>query len=372
MPSPTDKQPSPERAQTDESLRIERERVDDALADQLSLVEETADAVISKARARADEVVAAARAKVDQHSPSRKSNQRSPGILERERAVEDSAVREERATADETLRAERAEHVALASSEREETDRDLSGERAKSDDAVATRDEFLGVVGHDLRNLLSAMVGSAALIAEAVSQENHLEHVLTQARRIQRAGSRMNRLIGDLVDVAIIEAGMLAVTREHSDPAHVVAEAVETFQTHASVSGVSLVADICLPSSLVPFDPARVLQVLTNLLSNAIKFTPAGGKVLLRVERIEDELCFSVSDTGQGIPADKLEAVFQRFRQINTGDRRGVGLGLYISKCIVQGHGGRIWAESSVGKGSTFRFTLPIEARGLGGPHVAG
>ncbi|HEX6275439.1 MAG TPA: ATP-binding protein, partial [Polyangiaceae bacterium] len=111
----------------------------------------------------------------------------------------------------------------------------------------------------------------------------------------------------------------------------------------------------------VSFDPARVLQVLVNLLSNAIKFTPPNGRVVVGVECIGEELRFKVSDTGEGIPLAKLEAIFERFVQVTEKDRRGVGLGLYISKCIVQGHGGRIWAESTLGTGSTFCFTLPIQ-----------
>jgi signal transduction histidine kinase len=101
--------------------------------------------------------------------------------------------------------------------------------------------------------------------------------------------------------------------------------------------------------------------VLTNLLSNAIKFTPPGGTIVVRLERVADELHFAVSDTGVGIPADELEPVFERFRQVNSNDRRGVGLGLFISKSIVQGHGGKIWAESKLGEGSTFCFTIPVQ-----------
>ena len=119
-------------------------------------------------------------------------------------------------------------------------------------------------------------------------------------------------------------------------------------------------AELVPPLELAAFDPARILQVLVNLLSNAIKFTPTDGKVVVRVERLGDEIRFAVSDTGEGIPTDKLEAVFERFLQVKPNDRRGVGLGLYISKCIVQGHGGRIWAESRMGHGSTFCFTIPI------------
>jgi signal transduction histidine kinase len=100
--------------------------------------------------------------------------------------------------------------------------------------------------------------------------------------------------------------------------------------------------------------------VLTNLLSNAIKFTGAEGKVVVRLAPVGDELQFAVSDTGTGIPANMLEAIFERYVQVAENDRRGVGLGLYISRCIVQGHGGRIWADSEVDKGTTVRFTLPL------------
>jgi signal transduction histidine kinase len=356
--APEDKQPTKDREQTDESLRVEREKADDALGEQRSAVEETADDVISKARARADEVLATARAKTDRQTST--SGAQSSKRTERKRALEDEAVREQRAEADEVVRVERAEHTALLSAERDETDRDLSFERTRSDNAVATRDDFLGIVSHDLRNMLGAMVSFAALIAKAESRDNHGEEVLAYVQRIHRSGARMNRLIGDLVDIASIEAGSLAVTRELGDPTPVVTEAVDTFQAQASANGLSLTAELMPVSSLVAFDPARILQVLTNLLSNAIKFTQPNGKIVVRLERTADELRLSVSDTGIGIPADELEAIFDRFRQVATNDRRGVGLGLYISKCIMQGHGGRIWAESTVGEGSTFYFTLPI------------
>ena len=343
-----------ERAQTDESLRAEREKVDDALSEQLTAIDETADAVITLARERADAVLAAARAKTDGQSPSSAAS----AMIERERGREDAALQQERASADEALRQERAAQVELLSIERDETDKDLLSVRVRSDDAVATRDDFMGIVSHDLRNMLSAVIGFAVLIEARPSEEQ----AVLCARRIQRSAARMNRLIGDLVDVASIESGTLAVTREIGDPAHVVAEAAETFQARASEAGVALDVEVVPPASAVAFDPARILQVLTNLLSNAIKFTPQGGTVVARVERVADDICFAVSDTGIGIPADKLEAIFQRSFQVTKHDRRGVGLGLYISKCIVQGHGGRIWAENRTGGGSLVCFTLPIDA----------
>jgi signal transduction histidine kinase len=350
----------PERRRTDESLRIERRRADQTLAEDRDTIDEVADAVISRARSRADEVLAAARAKTDRQSATSAPSAQVPGIIERERALEDQVLREERANADERLREERAEHADPLSIERGETDRDLSSERARSDYALATLDEFLAVVSHDLGNMLNAILGFARRIEKGVSQENEAEKSLMYAQRIQRAGARMNRLIGDLVDVASIEAGKLAVTREVADPTQIVTEAVDTLQAQAAASGVSLVVEIVPSSSLAAFDTARIFQVLINLLSNAIKFTPANGRVVVHVERIEDEICFAVSDTGPGIPTDKLDAVFERFLQVTKNDRRGFGLGLYISKNIVQEHGGRIWAESRIGEGSTFCFTLPI------------
>jgi signal transduction histidine kinase len=350
-----DSPPRPEREQTDESLRVERETADAAAGDEPSLVDEKADAVLETARRRADAVLAAARKKSDQAG----SVLASTGLVERERGLEDKAVQRERADADQSLRTERAERDASLGAERAETDKDLSRERARSDDSVAARDDFLGVVSHDLRNMLATVVGFAALIAKEGAGENRREQVLAHARRIQRAGARMNRLVGDLLDVASIEAGRLAVATEVADPIVVVTEAVDAFQAQASAGGLSLAAEIVPPVPPIPLDSARVLQVLVNLLSNAVKFTPRGGTIVVHVERAEADLRFSVRDTGAGIPAEHLKSVFERFVQVRE-DRRGMGLGLYISKCIVEGHGGRIWAESAMGRGSEFIFTLPL------------
>jgi signal transduction histidine kinase len=355
-----DHKPSPERKQTDESLRVERELTDQALVDRQVSVDQTADAVIARARARADEVLSEARTKTDRRSTTSVQSAPFPQTMERERALEDRVLREERASADDTLRAERLAHVALLATERAETNKDLLSERARSDQALATRDEFLSIVSHDLGNMLNTIVLYAGLIAERLSLNADAVELVKYAQRIRSSGVRMSRLIGDLVDVASIDAGSLAVAREQHDAGRVVLEAVDTFQAQALASGISVLAEIIQPLPLVVFDPARILQVLVNLLSNAIKFTPTGGKVTVRVESIADELRFAVSDTGSGIPTDQLDAIFERFRQLDKHDRRGLGLGLYISKCIVQGHGGRIWAESAKGAGSTVYFTLPV------------
>ena len=343
-----------ERKQTDESLRVEREKVDHALGEDPFVADEEADAVIVRARERADAVLAAARARTD-----RQSSSAGPEALRAKREREDAALSNERAAADEATREERAEHVRLLETERSETDKDLVIERARADAAVATRDDFLGIVSHDLRNILNAMVTFASLISTDLEHPDYADRVLAHTERIRRSGARMDRLIGDLVDVASIHAGALTVTCEVGDPAHVVSEAVDTLGARAKKVGLDLSSEVASGLPRASFDPARVLQVLTNLIGNAIKFTPSGGHIVVRVAADGDNLRFSVRDDGVGIAADKLELVFARFLQVSE-DRRGVGLGLYISKCIVHGHGGRIWAESTPGGGSTFSFTLPL------------
>jgi signal transduction histidine kinase len=348
-----------ERQQTDESLRVEREKADLALTDGLEVFDDVADSVITLARQRADEVLAAARAKVDGKSQRSSGPPVLSAPLARERARENRVIQAERDAADAVLREERAEHVALLVAERSATDEDLVQERERADDALGTRDEFLAIVSHDLRNLLNTMLGYAGFISQEVAREPANARIISDAERILRSGARMYRLIGDLVDVASIHAGTLGVTRRLQGPTGVAQEAIDTFFAQAAGRGITLRAELVAPLPEVPFDAARVLQVLGNLVSNALKFTPRGGEVVLRVEQADDALRFSVSDTGPGIPPDKLEEIFDRYLQVRPDDRRGVGLGLYISRCIVLGHGGRIWAESRAGGGSTVCFTLP-------------
>ncbi len=349
-----------ERDQTDESLRIERARVDEALEERLAAIDDAADATIATARARADAVVAVERAKND----ARAAVGGPPPAVVRERAREDDRVRRERAVADESLDQERAAHAATLSTERDETDRDLSEERVRSDVALTTRDEVMEMVSHDLRGMLASVAGFAELIADEALLSPEGARIHRHAQRIQRSAGRMKRLVGDLVDVASIDAGLLAVTPEPTDPVVVAREAVDNFQLQADAAGVLLAAE--LPSAPVrcSLDPARTLQVLTNFLGNAIKFTERGGQVTVRVEDSPSEVRFSVEDTGRGIPASDLALVFERFHQVVRNDQRGMGLGLYISRSIVAGHGGRIWAESHEGRGSLFSFTIPR-------PHVA-
>ncbi|WP_437302989.1 ATP-binding protein [Sorangium sp. So ce388] len=355
--------PRPEREETDESLRRERDATDRALAERRALIEAKSDAAVIRARERADAALSAAREDADQQSQeSRLPGQASEAVAE-ERSLEDVLVRGERALADESLRRERAEHARILSKllplERDKTDRHLLTERARSDDAVAHRDDFLGIVSHDLRNLLSGIVLSVDLLSQDTPAPDEESEAAMAAKRIRRYAARMSRLIDDLVDVASIESGKLATNVGRGDASALLADAVGMFQPMASDRGITLELDIADRPLPTDFDQERVLQVLSNLLMNSIKFTSPGGRIRVRGERAEGELLVSVSDTGPGIPVDMLELVFERFWQVGKKDRRGLGLGLYICKSIIEAHGGKIWVESRMGEGSTFYFTIP-------------
>ena len=179
------------------------------------------------------------------------------------------------------------------------------------------------------------------------------------AQRIKSTAGRMHRLIGDLVDVASIDAGRLAIQTKLGNAENTVLEAVDIWGPPTAAKGIDLQ---CLPhpSIAARFDHERIVQVLGNLITNAAKFSSQGATVTVQVQVVDGHARFSVADRGIGIPADKLEAIFERFCQVVGQDRRGLGLGLYISKCLVEAHGGTIWAESELGRGSTFFFTLPL------------
>lgn len=355
--------PRPERVKTDRNLRKEREKADRALAESQAAVDADADAVLQRARVTADAVVIKARDKADQELSDTAPKSAARKTVAKERALEDQALQDERACADESLQRERDEDAQVLARllplERAETDRTLLTERLSSDDAIANRDDFLGIVSHDLRNLLAGIVSSATLLAKRAPANEQGAQILVETDRINRHAARMNRLVGDLLDVGSIEAGKLVVTPARGDLAALMAEALDIFRVMASAKGIALEMEVPERAMTAEFDHDRMLQVLANLIANSLRFTPGGGEIRVRGERAKDRLCLSVRDTGSGIASNMLETVFERFWQADKNDRRGMGLGLYISRHIVTAHGGKIWAESTLGKGSTFWITLP-------------
>jgi signal transduction histidine kinase len=359
----------PDRDETDKSLRTERASADHVIEERLAVIEEiandSADAVVAEARDAADALVAEAREKADKQlkKTATGSKSESPAAVIKERERADETIRAERASADEALRLERAkEAIAFAKLlplEREKTDRFLLTERERADDAVANRDDFMGMVTHDLRDMLGGIVLSAEVLTKTAGDNEAGKKLLVETQRMQRYAARMHRLIGDLIDVASIDAGKFVVNVVPGDFNSLLDEAVDQFQSAASAKNISLQVQRAETSLPADFDRERLLQVLANLITNSIKFTPRGGQIGIRGGRNGDEHHFSVTDTGPGIPEPMLERIFERFWQIGKNDRRGVGLGLYISRCIVEAHGGRIWAESEAGDGTTIHFTLP-------------
>ncbi len=223
--------------------------------------------------------------------------------------------------------------------------------------AVRQRQDILEIVSHDLRNPLNVIHMSLSLLSRhspATDRRLDSQRVLS---RVHRAVERMDHLINDLLALSVIESGQLSIEVASHAVLDFAREAMESLRLSAAREGVRLDSSIA-ETEQVSCDRDRILQVLTNILGNAVKFTPE-GPVTLRIARRQDEILFAITDAGPGMPAAVVAHVFERYWQAQETASRGTGLGLYISKAIVEAHGGRIWAESALGRGSTFYFTLP-------------
>jgi PAS domain S-box-containing protein len=220
--------------------------------------------------------------------------------------------------------------------------------------AVVIRDEVLAIVSHDLRNPLGSIRLSASLLEETHADARTRRHV----EIITRAVSRMEHLIEDLLDTAAIQAGRLSVEMRPEDASTVLNEALDLQAPLAEERGIALVRD-CHIDARLDCDRERVLQLVGNLVGNAIKFCRAGDRIFVRCKRERDHLELCVEDSGPGIDPARLAVLFKPYEATPQG-RRTSGLGLYISKAIVEAHGGRIWAESEPGRGARFFFTMPI------------
>ncbi|MDB5097881.1 MAG: multi-sensor signal transduction histidine kinase [Cyanobacteria bacterium RYN_339] len=247
--------------------------------------------------------------------------------------------------------------------ERERQERELKQHAAALMKADRHKDEFLAVLGHELRTPLNFIMGFASVLEDEVPgklndrQKNHVGKILAGA-------DRMLRLVEDLLDVARIQAGKVAVERQPTPYALLVRDVVQSIVPLAESKGLTLEWEA--NSDVVgQLDGPRVVQVLTNLLSNAVKFTPPGGRITVRARREADRVITEIEDTGLGIPAQDLARIFEKFQQLDmsaTRDSGGAGLGLAIAKALVEAHDGEIGVRSEEGRGSTFWFALPLEA----------
>lgn len=181
-----------------------------------------------------------------------------------------------------------------------------------------------------------------------------------QLARVQRSAERMNRLIHDLLDVFSIDGGSLSLEECQLEAGPVISEALDALLPLAAAKSLSLKNEVPVALPAIMADSGRFQQVLANLLSNAIKFTPEGGTITVGAKSAADEVIFSIADTGPGIDEAHLPHLFERVWQTKSTAHMGSGLGLFIVKGIVESHGGKVWAQSAVGHGTTLLFTLPI------------
>jgi signal transduction histidine kinase len=220
------------------------------------------------------------------------------------------------------------------------------------------KDEFVALVSHELRTPLTSIRGYLELINEDTNLTDEQTRFL---ETIDRNAQRLQRVVGDLLFVAQVEAGKLSLEVSAVDLNAIAEEAVHAAQPSAAAKEIALTLEVDeLP--VIQGDRARLAQVLDNVVSNAIKFTPSGGAVSVTTRLLPGEVEVVISDTGMGIPSDELPLLFQRFfraERATSGAIPGTGLGLAIAKAIVTGHGGRIRVESEDGAGATFRVTLP-------------
>jgi signal transduction histidine kinase len=223
------------------------------------------------------------------------------------------------------------------------------------------KSDFLANMSHELRTPLNAIIGFSQVLREGMvgdvneKQAEYLNDILS-------SGQHLLSLINDVLDLSKVEAGQVELQVAPFSLQDALERGVSMVREQATTEGVQVTLHKNGSLDVVSGDERRMSQVIFNLLSNAVKFTPAGGQVDVSATRLNGEMRVSVADSGPGIAAEDLDRIFEEFQQTEAGARQleGTGLGLALSKRFVEMHGGRIWCESEVGKGSTFEFTLPL------------
>ena len=382
-----------ERQKTDDSLNVERDKTNESISKSQTATENKIDQSVIDERTKADETTHASRDAADSNRDAKRNSKdynvqdelkNSDDRLQEERRRADIAINLERKRVDVAIDNEReiknAHSGKLLERERKITDQNLKDERAQTDSEVnqtsgkleleltehsktkislTSRDEFLAIVSHDLRNPIGAASSCAGMLLEDPMYEKMDPEIRHWVTFIKRNVDTSLRLIADLLDVERIAQGKIMVHKADTKIGDVVREAVGSFAHLAASKSVLLkieADDILLTASC---DSDRIRQVISNLLGNAIKFTPQGGSVTIQVGETENNIEISVTDTGSGIPKDRIDQIFERFAQFQTKDRSGLGLGLYISKMLVEAHGGSLKVESIEGAGSRFSFSIP-------------
>jgi CheY-like chemotaxis protein len=225
------------------------------------------------------------------------------------------------------------------------------------EEAIRSRDALLSVVAHDLRNPLNVIALSAHALLESspIGERRPLERIL-------RSASRAQRTVRDLLAIGALDTGNLSLDLKRVDTSRLLLSTVESQQDVAAEASVILSSDLSPSLPAVRGDEERLLEVLENLIGNAVKFTPAGGTITVGAGARGDQVLLWVKDSGCGIEPEQLPHIFDRFWQAKKKERRGLGLGLSICRGIVKAHQGLIWAESTIGVGTTVFVSLPADA----------
>lgn len=243
---------------------------------------------------------------------------------------------------------------------------ELEANRSQLAQATSRRDEVLHVVSHELRGPLGVLVMAADVFGMDVKSDAATGAPPAKQRsfadRVVRQAQRMLTIVDDLLDVSRIDAGELRVAPGSADLAQVVREAIDRITPSLQKHTISLNAP---PSLTAEIDVDRIEQVIANFLTNAIKYSPAGGDIAVLVERQADKARVAVTDRGIGVPANAVSRLFERYFRAPGSEKaaKGIGLGLYVTKRLVEAHGGTVAVQSEVGKGSTFSFTIPLRAK---------
>ena len=365
------------RTNTDNSLKLERNKTDNYLDNESQNIENETDEIVHTSRLEADKKLKESRklsdiAKLDDDSDP------SILLLDAERKRSDLAKNIARQKEDKVLAEERDQKKQIAqtllNTERTDTDSKLLCERDGTDEAtesnaikvvhaqeaLSIRDTYLGILSHDLKNPLTAIALSANRMKKAFLRQELDPQVITKYfEAIERNVSTMGRMIEDLLDVEQMVNGDLKLRLKACDLSEVLYECRELFEPIGQSKLFTIHIEPIEGEFVANIDHDRIFQVLSNLVGNAVKYTKQNGVIALAIKKDSDNIIVSVKDNGQGIPEDKLGIIFERFAQLDINERKGVGLGLFISKWIINSHLGEIFVESVLGKGSTFSFSIP-------------
>lgn len=363
------------RTNTDNSLKFERNKTDNYLENESQIIENESDEIVTKNRLEADNKLKDSRAKAD---IKRLNAEHSTPLLDAERSRSDLARSIARDEEDQIRLEERDQKKqltqALLNSERTDTDKNLLFERDgtdaasanssvmvnKAEEALSIRDTYLGILSHDLKNPLTAISLSSGAIKRAfLKKDPDVSTVNKFLEAIELNVSTMSRMIEDLLEVEQMVNGDLKLNLKICNINDLILECKLFFEPISTSKNFEIKVESSETELFAKIDHDRILQVLSNLVGNSVKYAGTSGVITLSVIKNKDKIVVSVKDDGPGIPLEKLDVIFERFSQLSGVERKGAGLGLFISRWIVESHKGKIFVNSVIGEGSTFSFTLP-------------